>query len=120
MKVDLGQLDQFLLTASAISHIACFICLFDVILVKHKCGFHILCKNINTVAMLTHEVLLHHSRNGCSTEGYIGGCALSSLVSWYYIYKCTINILHKTFMKVEILMNEHVYSIPKILCILLI
>ena len=37
-----------------------------------------LCKNINTVAMLTCDALLHHFRRGCITAG-IGRCTLLSL-----------------------------------------
>ena len=65
------------MTASATSRIACFVSHFKVIPIEHK-QFqkvrHTLRKNINTLAMLTHDVLLRHFRKG------IGSCTLLSLM----------------------------------------
>ena len=49
--------------------------------IKSVHGLH---KNINTVAMLTHDLLLRHFREGMY-NGRIGGCALLSLM--YSCYK---------------------------------
>ena len=84
------------LTTSAITRVTHFISLFKVIPgIEHKRvhGFHtpLLCKNINTVAMLTCDVLLHHFRKRMFLGG-IGSCTLLSLV-----YSClySLQLFHR-------------------------
>ena len=88
------------LIASAVYHIACFVSLFEVILISHNVftgsiWTPLLGKNNNMVVMLMCDALLRHFRKRMFHRGIVGCTLLSLMYSWYY--SCSLcDMVHVT------------------------